>query len=102
MAAVAVPFARYFLELTYWPVNDSLIAACALAILTAINCLGVRANSRVQSAMTLTAIAAIGVLELFSFLRGGPSQISFQPLLDPPPSLTLPPPFAPPMTPLLF
>src|SRR5262249_8402613 len=47
MAAVAVTFARYFLELTRWPINDSLIAACALAILTAINCLGVRAGSRV-------------------------------------------------------
>ena len=102
MAAVAVTFARYFLELTHWPVNDSLIAACALAILTAINCLGVRAGSRVQSAMTLTAIAAIGVLELFSFLRGGPSQISFQPLLDPPPSLNLALAFGSAMTPVLF
>src|SRR2546423_4418449 len=40
MAAVAVTFARYFLELTHWPVNDSLIAAAALPLLTAINCLG--------------------------------------------------------------
>src|SRR5215467_1186542 len=102
MAAVAVTFARYFLELTHWPVNDSLIAACALAILTAINCLGVRAGSRVQSAMTLTAIAAIGVLELFSFLRGGPSQISFHPLLDQPPSLSLALAFGSAMTPVLF
>src|SRR5215831_6552239 len=102
MAAVAVTFSRYFLEMTHWPVNDSLIAACALAILTAINCLGVRAGSRVQSAMTLTAIAAIGVLELFSFLRGGPSQISFQPLLDPPPSLNLALAFGSAMTPVLF
>ena len=56
MAAVAVTFARYFLELTRWSVSDALIAAAALALLTAINCLGVRAGSRVQSAMTLTAI----------------------------------------------
>ena len=102
MAAVAVTFARYFLELTQWSINDSLIAASALALLTAINCLGVRAGSRVQSAMTLTAIAAIGVLEFVSFLRSGPSQISFHPLLDQPPSLNLALAFGSAMTPVLF
>jgi basic amino acid/polyamine antiporter, APA family len=102
MAAVAVTFARYFLELTQWPINDSLIAASALAFLTAINCLGVRAGSRVQSAMTLTAIAAIGALELVSFLRSGPSQISFHPLLNQPPSLNLALAFGSAMTPVLF
>jgi APA family basic amino acid/polyamine antiporter len=102
MAAVAVTFARYFLELTQWSINDSLIAASALALLTAINCLGVRAGSRVQSALTLTAIAAIGVLELVSFLRSGPSQISFRPLLDQPPSLNLALAFGSAMTPVLF
>src|SRR5579862_4609334 len=56
MAAVAVTFARYFLELTQWQINASLVAASALALLTVINCLGVRAGSRVQSAMTLAAI----------------------------------------------
>ena len=71
MAAVAVTFARYFLELTQWPVSDSAVAAAALALLTAINCLGVRAGSRVQSAMTLTAIGAIGVLVVCSFGSSG-------------------------------
>ncbi len=71
MAAVAVTFARYFLELTHWPVNDSLVAAAALGSLTVINCLGVRAGSRVQSAMTLTAIAAIGVIVFASFFWRG-------------------------------
>ena len=102
MAAVAVTFARYFLELTHWHFSDSFIAAAALALLTAINCFGVRAGSRVQSAMTLTAIAAIGVLELFSFFRGGPSQISFHPVLDQPPSLNLALAFGSAMTPVLF
>lgn len=102
MAAVAVTFARYFLELTSWSINDSLIAAVALALLTAINCLGVRAGSRVQSAMTLTAIAAIGVLELFSFLRSGPSQISFRPIFDQPPGRNLALAFGSAMTPVLF
>jgi APA family basic amino acid/polyamine antiporter len=102
MAAVAVTFARYFLELTQWSVSDSLIAAAALALLTAVNCLGVRAGSRLQSTMTLTAIAAIGVLEISSFLRGGPSQISFGPILDQPPSLKLALAFGSAMTPVLF
>src|SRR6266849_246538 len=101
MAAVAVTFARYFLELTHWPISDSFIAAAALALLTAINCFGVRAGSRVQSAMTLTAIASIAVLELFSFLRG-PSQISLRPILDQPPSLNLALAFGSAMTPVLF
>ena len=102
MAAVAVTFARYFLELTHWQVNDSVIAAAALASLTAINCLGVRAGSRVQSVMTLTAIAAIGMLEAVSFLRGGTSLISWRPLLDQPPSVNLAIAFGSAMTPVLF
>ncbi|HKV60533.1 MAG TPA: amino acid permease [Candidatus Acidoferrum sp.] len=102
MAAVAVTFARYFLELTHWRVSDSIIALAALALLTAINCLGVRVGSRVQSAMTLTAIAAIGMLEVVSFVRGGTSLISWRPLLDHPPSLSLAIAFGSAMTPVLF
>lgn len=102
MAAVAMTFARYFLELAHWHFGDSLVAAAALALLTAINCFGVRAGSRVQSAMTLTAIASIGLLELASFWRGGPSQVSFHPILDQPPSLNLFLAFGSAMTPVLF
>ena len=102
MAAVAVTFARYFLELTGWRVSDSLIAALALALLTGINCLGVRTGSGVQSVMTLTAIGAIGMLEAISFLRGGTSLISWRPLLDQPPSLNLAIAFGSAMTPVLF
>jgi basic amino acid/polyamine antiporter, APA family len=102
MAAVAVTFSRYFLELSGWHVGSSLIATSALALLTVINCLGVRAGSRFQSAMTLTAIAAIGILELFSFLRGGPSQISWRPVLDQPMSVNLIIAFGSAMTPVLF
>jgi len=102
MAAVAVTFARYFLELTRWQAGASLIAASALALLTIINCLGVRAGSRVQSVMTLAAIGAIAMLELFSFLRGGPSQISWRPILDQPMSASLIFTFGAAMTPVLF
>ena len=102
MAAVAVTFARYFLELTHWQVSDAIVATSALALLTAINCFGVRAGSRVQSILTLTAVVAIGVLELCTFIRGGPSQVSFRPLLDQPPSFNLALAFGSAMTPVLF
>ncbi len=62
MAAVAVTFARYFLEITHAPVSDAWIAAAALAILTLINCLGVRAGSNVQSALMVLKIVAIAAL----------------------------------------
>ena len=102
MAAVAVTFARYFLELTQWPLSDSFVAAAALALLTAINCLGVRAGSRLQAMLTLTAIAAIALLEGASFWRGGPSQIAWRPLLDRPASMNLALAFGAAMTPVLF
>jgi APA family basic amino acid/polyamine antiporter len=101
MAAVAVTFSRYFLELTHWPISDSIIAAAALALLTVINCAGVRAGSRVQSIMTLTAIAAIAVLEVFSFSREA-SQISWQPVLEKPLDMNLVLAFGSAMTPVLF
>ena len=102
MAAVAVTFARYFLELTQWRVNDSFVAAGALALLTAINCLGVRAGSRVQAVMTLIAIAAIAALEAVVFWRGGASQIVWRPALDQPLSPSLALAFGAAMTPVLF
>ena len=80
MAAVAITFARYWLEVTHWTLPEPVIAASALGLLTAINCFGVRAGSRVQSIMTLTAIAVIALLEVSSVVAG-PSQISWRPLL---------------------
>ena len=46
MAAVAITFARYFLELGHLPLPDGAVAVVALAVLTAINCLGVRAGQQ--------------------------------------------------------
>lgn len=62
MAAVAVTFAKYFLELTRLPVADGVIATLALGLLTLINCLGVRAGSTVQSALMVLKIVAIAGL----------------------------------------
>src|ERR1043166_5665441 len=101
MAAVAVTFARYFLQLSHWPINDSIIAALALVLLTGINCLGVRAGSGVQSIMTLTAILAIAVLEICG-LSSINSQIVWQPVLDQPLNVDLVIAFGSALTPILF
>src|SRR4030095_16985808 len=47
MAAVAVTFSRYFLNMAPIPLSDAWLAAVVLLILTIINCLGVRAGSTV-------------------------------------------------------
>ncbi len=62
MAAVAITFARYFAELTRAPLAEGAIAALALTFLTAVNCLGVRAGSNVQSALMVLKIIAIAAL----------------------------------------
>jgi APA family basic amino acid/polyamine antiporter len=59
MAAVAVTFARYFLELVHVQLSDAMVAVLALASLTVINCLGVRAGSTVQSLLMVLKIVAI-------------------------------------------
>ncbi len=102
MAAVAVTFARYFLELTQWPLPDSFIAVAALALLTAINCLGVRAGSRLQATLTLMAIGAIALLEAVSFWSGHAAQIVWRPVLGQPASMNLAIAFGAAMTPVLF
>jgi APA family basic amino acid/polyamine antiporter len=71
MAAVAIIFAHYFLEFSHWPVPGSAVAAAALALLTAINCLGVRAGSNVQSALMVLKILAIAALVLSGLLFAG-------------------------------
>jgi APA family basic amino acid/polyamine antiporter len=62
MAAVAITFARYAGDLTGTGLPDTLVAVGALALLTAINCLGVRSGSNVQSALMLLKILAIALL----------------------------------------
>jgi len=59
MAAVAVTFAAYFLELTGLQLAPSAVAALALGALALVNCLGVRAGSSLQSALMVLKIAAI-------------------------------------------
>ena len=102
MAAVAVTFARYFMELTQWQVNERLLAALTLTLLTAINCIGVRAGSRVQSLATLSAIVAIAILEICCLTRWSSSQFSWSPVVDQPVSFGLAIAFGSALTPVLF
>ena len=62
MAAVSITFARYFLELTGIHTEDWVVAIAALGILTLINCLGVKAGGRTQSAFMVLKIIAIATL----------------------------------------
>src|SRR3989442_1287280 len=71
MAASAVTFARYFLELTRAPVSDRLVAALVLGALAAINCLGVRAGGSTQNALMVLKILAIAALIALGLLLAG-------------------------------
>ncbi|MCI0486548.1 MAG: amino acid permease [Blastocatellia bacterium] len=71
MAAVAVTFAGYFLDLTNIQMTDWKVAALALGALTVINCLGVRAGSTVQNILMVLKIAAIAMLVLVGLNAGG-------------------------------
>src|SRR5260370_23408187 len=106
MAAVAITFARYFLELTRWPMPDWLVATVALAILTIINCLGVRSGSRTQSALMVMKIVAIATLVVAGLaLAGSANKTSSHEtlvVLDRPPSLDLLTAFGAALVPVLF
>jgi len=89
MAAVAVIFAQYFLELIHLPVSNSLIAVITLLLLTLINCLGVKAGAAVQNVLMVIKILAICGLVLCALVFVGMPQFSLTPALDRPASLGL-------------
>ena len=62
MAGAAIIFGRYFCELFGLSISEQVVATLALAILTAVNCLGVRAGSNVQSGLMLIKLVAIVLL----------------------------------------
>src|SRR4029079_18180640 len=101
MAAVAVTFARYFVELTYLPISTPLLAALILAILTIINCLGVRAGSTVQSILMVLKILAIAMLVVCGFLFASRSENPTA-LLDRSPSVDLLTAFGAALVPVIF
>lgn len=101
MAAVAVTFARYFLEITRAPFSDAMIATAALAVLTVVNCFGVRAGSDVQSAFMVLKTAAIVAL-VGAGLWAAQSKSAPSALLDRPVSMELVVAFGAALTPVLF
>ncbi len=68
MAAVAVTFAKYVCALRHTQTSDNLaalLAALALAVLTIINCFGVRAGSTTQNLFMILKLIAIAALIMF-------------------------------------
>lgn len=102
MAAVAVTFAHYFVELTHVPINDGLLAGLALGVLTLVNCLGVKQGSAVQSTLMVLKILAITAMvgAGWFFVRG--PHLELHPMLDRPLSLDLVTSLGAAMTPVLF
>jgi len=76
MAAVAVTFAKYLCAIGGTQVGESgatLLAACALAFLTIINCFGVRAGSTMQNFFMILKLIAIAALVAFGLtVRNAP------------------------------
>jgi APA family basic amino acid/polyamine antiporter len=73
IAAIAMVFGRYFATIV--PLGDlgiRLVAVAGIVVLSSINYFGVRPGSAVQTGLTITKIAAIGVLLLVLFTMGAP------------------------------
>ncbi|MBV9435086.1 MAG: amino acid permease, partial [Acidobacteria bacterium] len=102
MAAVTVTFARYFLELTGWHASETMIGIVALAIITILNCLGVKTGSTVQSALMITKIAAIAFLVACGFIFVQRANLHWTPIADKPVSIGLVSEFGAAMVPVLF
>lgn len=102
MAAVTVTFARYFIELTGWHLSERIIVVLTLLVLTAINCLGVKLGSRMQSVLMVLKIAAIaGLICAGLFLVRAPHPL-LHPALDRSPSVDLTTAIGAAMVPVLF
>jgi APA family basic amino acid/polyamine antiporter len=77
MAAVALIFANHVFELAGVSVSDSraaLLASVALALLTVINCIGVRAGSLTQNVFMILKLIAIAALVAFGLMIASPAQ----------------------------
>ncbi|MFI5104806.1 MAG: APC family permease, partial [Terriglobales bacterium] len=105
MAAVAVTFSRYFLELLGLHAADwqvSVVALITLLLLTVVNCLGVRAGGTVQSGLMVIKIVAIAILVgAGAFLVHG-VHVQWKPLLDQPVSSGLFSSFGAALVPVVF
>ncbi len=71
LAAVAMTFARYTIDLTGTALPEWSLAVAALAILTVVNCFGVRTGGTVQSGLMVIKIMAIILLVVCGYLFSG-------------------------------
>lgn len=71
IAVIAMVFARYFAF--FFPVGDAglrVFAVCAVIVLTAVNYVGVREGSLVQTTLTILKVAAIAAIIVVAFVLG--------------------------------
>jgi amino acid transporter len=81
IAAIAVGFARYlgfFVPVS--PAAIQAIAILSIALLTGLNCLGVRPGAVTQNVFTLLKMSALAALIATAFILPGGSAANFQPL----------------------
>jgi APA family basic amino acid/polyamine antiporter len=84
IAAIAVGFASYlgfFVPLA--PLAIQAIAVLSIALLTGLNCLGVRPGATTQNVLTFLKMGALATLIATAFLLPGGSAANFQPLWPP-------------------
>ena len=105
-AAVSLVFAKYLSVLLPVAIPEKVVAACTILVLAAINCLGVRFGSNVQSALMILRAAGILVL-----IAGGigwywrnlaATALVWRPVLDRPVSADLGVAFGSAMIPVFF
>jgi len=105
-AAVAVTFGKYFREFSHRAVPENVAAVSVVVALTAINCIGVRAGSGVQSFFMLLRILSIMMIVSCGawFLLRCPisPHPTWHPLLDRPPSFDLLTIFGAALIPVIF
>ncbi len=76
MAAVAVTFARYAKEIVHTSLSEGALAVLALALLTLVNCFGVRLGSGVQSTLMVLKLGAIAVLVITGFVASRSNSVA--------------------------
>ena len=105
-AAVVVTFAKYFQLLSNSAGSEKAIAVAVIVVLTAVNCLGVRAGGSVQSIFMVFRILAISTVVVCGawFIARSPvaPQVSWRPAIVPSASFALLSVFGAAMVPVLF
>lgn len=95
-AAVSIAFAKYLgvlglsvgeddvlLTIGPWSLSSASLVACVvIAVLTAINCLGVKEGAVLQDVLTVLKVAAVAALVVIGLASGAGSHAHFEPLFS--------------------